>query len=152
MNNSYYAVTTLLKEAFEEDGIVNSITKGMLDVVDTEKHLLPPAAHIMINSVGEPNGGVVSYNVSLICMGIVDVSKESTTDRFIGNDDMDDVLNTTFGILQRVVAKLRDGEYTTVTQVDGNVNYEAFEDRFQNKWAGWVATFDLIMPNLTTIC
>jgi hypothetical protein len=53
----------------------------------------------------------------------------------------------------RVINKLQRGDlYTDLYQVEGNVTCEPFVDRFENKLAGWAATFDVVIQNDMTIC
>ena len=86
-------------------------------------------------------------------MDVVDESKLETTDDFIGNDNEQDVLNTQLAVLNRLIALLQRGTlYTDKYQVEGEVNCEPFVDRFENKLAGWVATFDVVIQNDMTVC
>ena len=86
-------------------------------------------------------------------MDIVDISKDETTDIFVGNDNEQDVLNTQLGLLTRVINKLQRGDlFTELYQVEGDVSCEPFVDRFENKLAGWAATFDVLIQNDMTIC
>jgi len=63
------------------------------------------------------------------------------------------MLNTQLAILNRLIALLQRGTlYTDKYQVEGTVGCEPFVDRFENKLAGWVATFDVIIQNDMTIC
>jgi hypothetical protein len=86
-------------------------------------------------------------------MDVVDESKEEVTDDFVGNDNEQDVLNTQLAILNRVIAILQRGDlYLEKYQVQGAVNCEPFVDRFENKLAGWAATFDVLVQNDMTVC
>ena len=86
-------------------------------------------------------------------LDIVDISKATTTDIFVGNDNEQDVLNTQLGLLTRIINILQRGDlYTELYQVQGDVNCEPFVDRFENKLAGWSATFDVVVQNDMTIC
>ena len=86
-------------------------------------------------------------------MDIVDISKAATTDIFVGNDNEQDVLNTQLGLLTRIINILQRGDlYTELYQVQGDVSCEPFVDRFENKLAGWTATFDVVVQNDMTIC
>jgi hypothetical protein len=85
-------------------------------------------------------------------MDIVDESKDEAAD-FVGNDNEQDVLNTQLAIQNRLLALLQRGDlYTDKYQVEGEVTCEPFVDRFENKLAGWAATFDVLIPNDMTIC
>ena len=86
-------------------------------------------------------------------MDIVDISKAEITDIFVGNDNEQDVLNTQLDLLTRVINTLQRGDvFTELYQVEGDVSCEPFVDRFENKLAGWVATFDVLVQNDMTIC
>ena len=62
-------------------------------------------------------------------------------------------LNTQLEVLNRVVALLQRGDlYTDLFQIEGTVGCEPFVDRFENKLAGWAATFDVLVKNDMTIC
>jgi len=86
-------------------------------------------------------------------MDIVDENKEETTDIFRGNDNEQDVLNTQLQVLNKLIQVLRKGVlYTDQYQLDGDANCEPFYERFENKLAGWTATFNVFVNNDITIC
>jgi hypothetical protein len=86
-------------------------------------------------------------------MDIVDISKDEVEDIFVGNDNEQDVLNTQLALQTRVINTLQRGDlYTDLYQVEGDVSCEPFVDRFENKLAGWAATFDVVVQNDMTIC
>jgi len=89
----YYKVLELIKWFFDNDPLVNTTTEGDIFEVDLNKQTIFPLVHLMTNNVTfETN--VVRYNLSLIAMDIVDISKSATTDIYRGNDNQQDVLNT----------------------------------------------------------
>ena len=100
------------------------------------------------------NGNVFNYNVSVICMDIVDESKEETTDLFIGNDNEQDVLHTQEMVARRLLEMLKRGDlYDDGYQLsNGTASIEYFVDRFENKIAGVTITFDVATFNDMTIC
>ena len=86
-------------------------------------------------------------------MDLVDESKDDTEDEFIGNNNEQDVLNTQLAVANRVGAMLKRGDlYREKYQLDGEISLEPFVDRFDNKVAGWTATFNVVIPNEITIC
>jgi hypothetical protein len=109
-------------------------------------------AHIIVNTATFESN-VIRYNISIIGMDVVDISKDETTDIFIGNDNEQDVLNTQITMLNRLYDKLRRGDYfTNEGIIDGNPNLEPFIERFENNLAGWTMTFDYLVANEMTIC
>ena len=86
-------------------------------------------------------------------MDIVDVSKEPTTDIFIGNNNEQDILNTQLAVLNKLFQVLRGGTlHFDLYQIDGNPSCEPFYDRFENQVAGWAASFDVLIANDLLIC
>ena len=86
-------------------------------------------------------------------MDIVDQSKLPTEDRFTGNNNEQDILNTQLGVLNKVIQSLRMGTlYTDKYQLEGTVSCEPFYDRFENQLAGWTATMDIMIYNDINIC
>ena len=148
----YYKVLELIKWFFDNDDLVNTVTEGDIFEVDLNKQTIFPLVHLMTNSATfETN--VVRYNLSLIAMDIVDISKSATTDIYRGNDNQQDVLNTQIAILNRVYDQMRHGNlYDLEFVVDGNPTLEPFTERFENLLAGWTMTFDVLIPNEMTIC
>lgn len=148
----FYDITTDLKNALINSPFVNTVTTGGLEDVDLNKKTIFPLSHIIINSA-VPRSQTVSFNISVIAMDIVDESKETTTNIFVGNDNEQDVLNTQFQVLNRLYKEMTTGQlFSELIQVIGDPTCEPFTDRFENKLAGWTMTFDVEIPNEMTIC
>lgn len=149
---SFYDLTDKIKDTLKAEPFVNTVTYGSLDDIDLNKQTIFPLSHIIVNNA-VVNTNIVTYNVSVLCMDIVDESKLETTDEFVGNNNEQDVLNTQLAIQNRLLSLLQRGDlYTDKFQVEGDVTCEPFVDRFENKLAGWVSTFDVLVPNDMTIC
>jgi len=83
----------------------------------------------------------------------VDQSKTETLDRFTGNNNEQDILNTQLAVINKLVQVLRKGQlYIEKYQLDGNPSCEPFYDRFENMLAGWTCTMDVLIHNDITIC
>jgi len=148
----FYNVTKQIKEALEAEPFVNTVTFGSIDDVDLNKTTIFPLSHIIVNNT-TVGSKTLTFNISILSMDIVDISKDEVTDIFVGNDNEQDVLNTQLALQTRVINKLQRGDlYTDLFQVEGDVTCEPFVDRFENKLAGWAATFDVIVQNDMTIC
>lgn len=148
----YYNLLTKIKEHFDNDVLVNTVTQGDIFRIDLNKQTIFPLVHIIVNNVQFVNN-VQQANISVMAMDIVDISKDESVDSFEGNDNELDVLNTQLAVLNRMYEMLRRGDlYDDSYQVTGNPNCEPFIDRFENKLAGWTMTFDVLFPNEMTIC
>jgi hypothetical protein len=148
----YYNLLDKLKNHFDADAVVNTVTQGDIFKVDLSKQTIFPLLHIMVNN-STINGTTTSWNVSLIAMDVVDLSKSETTDVFLGNDNEIDVLNTQHAVLNRAFEIMKRGSLMyDLFQIEGTANLEPFTERFENYMAGWTMTFDVVTPNEMTIC
>lgn len=148
----YYNITTAIKNQLDLDVFVNTVTLGDIFKIDLNKQTIFPLSHIMVNNATYLNN-IWQFNLSVLCMDIVDESKEEITDIFIGNDNEQDVLNTQLAVINRLLEVIRRGDmYSDGYQLTGSPSVEPFVDRFENKIAGWTVTFDIQVANDMTIC
>ncbi len=148
----YYNVTTAIKDQLELDVFVNTVTLGDIFKVDLNKQTIFPLSHIMVNNATYL-GNIWQFNLSVLCMDIVDESKEETIDIFVGNDNEQDVLNTQLMVINRLLEVIRRGAMNdNGYELTGSPSIEPFIDRFENKIAGWTVTFDIQVANEMTIC
>jgi len=148
----FYTAIDKLKAHFDADALVNSVSEGDIFQVDLAKQTIFPLVHIMVNSCTfETN--VLRFNISLIAMDLVDISKHENTNVYLGNDNTQDALNSTLAILNRAYDIMLHGSLAyDLFQIDGNPNCEPFTERFENLLSGWTMTFDVLVPNDMTIC
>lgn len=150
--NGFYRVLDTIKDTLQADTNCNTVTYGDITQIDLSKQTIFPLSHIIVNSVTSGEN-IMTFNLSILAMDIVDVSKDEVTDIFVGNDNEQDVLNTQLTVLNKVIQKLRIGSlYSDKYQVQGDVSLEPFRDRFENQIAGWTATMDIIIENDVNVC
>ena len=150
--STFYEITQAIKNKLQEDLFVNTVTTGDIFKVDLNKQTIFPLSHIIVNSVAYA-GAVLNYNISILCMDIVDESKSLTTDIFLGNDNEQDVLNTQLAVANRFLEVLNRGALAEDYElVNGSANIEFFTERFENKIAGVTFTFDMAIENRMTKC
>jgi hypothetical protein len=148
----FYNVLEQIKNTLGAEPFVNTITYGNIDDVDLNKQNIFPLSHIIVNNTTIQER-VLTFNISVLAMDVVDISKDETTNIFRGNDDEQDILNTQLAVLTRLSSILKRGTlYDNKYQLDGDVTCEPFVDRFENKIAGWTGTFSIIVQNDMTIC
>ena len=148
----YYELLDKLKTHFDADVIVNTVTQGDIFKVDLSKQTIFPLVHIMVNNC-TLDERTTTWNISLIAMDVVDLSKSATTDLFLGNDNEVDVLNTQQAVLNRAYEIIKHGSLAyDLYMVEGTASLEPFTERFENYMAGWTMTFDVVTPNEMTIC
>jgi len=150
--STFYEITQVIKNKLQEDLFVNTVTTGDIFKVDLNKLTIFPLSHIIVNSVAYA-GPVLNYNISILCMDIVDESKSLTTDIFLGNDNEQDVLNTQLAVANRFLEVLSRGDLAEDYElVNDSANIEFFTERFENKIAGITVTFDMAIENKMTKC
>ena len=148
----YYNLLDKLKTHFDADAIVNTVTQGDIFKVDLAKQTIFPLLHIMVNNC-ILDERTTTWNISLIAMDIVDISKNTSTNIFLGNDNEIDVLNTQHAVLNRAYELIKHGSLAyDLFMVEGTASLEPFTERFENYMAGWTMTFDVVTPNEMTIC
>ena len=148
----FYQITETIETQLLSDVNVNTVTTGDIFDIDLSKQSIFPLAHIIVNSVTLQEQ-VISFNITVMAMDIVDESKEATTDIFRGNNNEQDVLNTQLAVINKLVMVLRRGDlYSDKFQLEGDALLEPFYERFDNRLAGYAATMDVIIHNDITIC
>lgn len=148
--SNYYDIATKLYNEINDNQLVNQVTKGDLSDVLNNKQNMFPLCHIMVNSATLSNQ-VLNFNVSIICMDLVDFSKDSTTTLYVGNNNEDDVMNTTLTILNRVYESMYRGELKDIYDILSDATCEPFFDKFSENVAGWTMTFDISTENTMQI-
>ncbi len=148
----FYQITEEIESALLSDENVNTVTTGDITDIDLSKNSIYPISHVTVNNANlEEN--LIRFNISVISMDLVDVSKSETTDIFVGNNNEQDVLNTQLAVVNKLVQKLRQGTlYQNKFQLDNNPTCEFFTDRFDNQVAGVAATIVIVIPNDIDIC
>ena len=148
----FYLITETIKDQLLGDVNVNTVTTGDIYDIDLAKQSIFPLSHIIINNVTTQEQ-TLTFNISVLAMDIVDESKEPTIDVFRGNNNEQDILNTQLAVLNKLVMVLRKGTlYSDQYQLDGDATLEPFYERFDNRLAGWSATFNVFVKNDITIC
>jgi len=152
---SYIKIINALKDtltATDQLPLCRTVTEGDLYEIDLKKQTIFPLTHIVVNSATFENQ-IVRFNISLISMDIVDISKLEATDQFTGNDNEQYVLNNMLALQSRIHQLLLHGSLSNEGyEVDGFPSSEPFRERHENNLAGWTLTFDVIMDANMSIC
>lgn len=148
---AYYDIIDILNNQLSSDDFVNTVTTGDIFDVDLNKQTIFPLSHIIVNNVTK-TGAILSFNITIMCMDVVDISKEETDNILRGNDNEHDVLNTQLAVCLRAIEVLQMGANTKRWRIEGDPSLEPFTERFENYLAGWACTFDLLIPHKMTKC
>jgi hypothetical protein len=152
--NTFYNLIDSIKEKIEQSDFNNQVTFGDITEVDLGKLTNFPLAHIMVDSATIEDR-TISYGVKLLVCDVVDVNKEYATDnQFLGNSNVQDILNTQFSVLNGLVAMLKrlDLVDNNFLRIDSTVSATPFRDRFENELAGWETDLTIVSKNDVSIC
>ena len=148
----FFQLTETIKAELLKDVNINTVTTGDITDVNLNKQDIFPLGHIIIDSVTDEEQ-VLRFNMTILACDIVNLSKDLTVDRFTGNNDVQDILNTQLAVLNRLTQRLRMGTlYTDMYQLDGTPILTPFFDRFENQLAGWSASITVLIYNDIYIC
>ena len=148
----FYQLTETIKQELLLDKNINTVTSGDISDVNLNKQDIFPLGHIIINNV-VVNEQTLDFNISVLACDMIDESKDKTVDRFRGNNNVQDILNTQLAVLNRLIQRLRMGDlYTDMYQLNGSPSLQPFYDRFENQLAGFTATMDVQIYNDIYIC
>jgi len=148
----YYQLTSTIEDQLLLDVNTNTVSIGDITDVNLNKQDIFPLAHIIVNSVSVEEQ-VLRFSITILACDIVDQTKDLTTDRFTGNTNEQDILNTQLAVLNRLIQRLRMGQlHQDMYQLEGNPSLEPFMDRFENQLAGWSASIDILIYNDIYIC
>tara|TARA_B100000767_G_C19267426_1_gene329829 strand:- start:3 stop:476 length:474 start_codon:yes stop_codon:yes gene_type:complete len=148
----YYQLTQTIREVLFSSPFVNTISIGDISKVNLNKQDIFPLSHIIVNSVSVDEQ-VLNFNISILACDVVEQTKEETTNRFTGEDNEQDILNTQLAVLNKLIQRLRMGElHQDMYQLEGSPSLTPFHDRFENELAGWSATMNVLIYNDIYIC
>ena len=147
---SFYDILDKLKTYLQGNTSVNTDTFGNIFEVDLSKQTIFPLSHIVVNSCTFQDH-VVVFNLQIICMDIVNETKEDKKDLdnyFHDINNKQDVLNTQFVVINGLQSALRRGQlFSQLYQIDADYTANMFEDRFENLLAGWTLDISITVPN-----
>jgi hypothetical protein len=148
-----YNILDIIRGELLANPSVNTVTYGDIEDVDLDKTTMFPLSHLIIDNASYKEK-TIEFNIKLLCADIVDYNKEkSDFDLFYGNNNLHDVLNTQFEVINSLIMKLMRGDlFEMKYQVTTQPTAEPFKERFSNELAGWSVVLSIEVPNGVSIC
>ena len=148
-----YDILDVLKDELRANPSVNTVSYGDIADLDLDKTTIFPLSHLLIENATIKQRTVV-FTIKILCADIVDYNKQPNAfDEFYGNDNLHDVTNTQFEVINSLVQKLIRGDlFTANYQINNTPTAEPFKERFANVLAGWSVSVDIEIPNGISIC
>lgn len=148
----YYELIKELKNHFDNDPLVNTVTNGDIFDVDIVKQTIFPLVHTMVTQA-QFESNIQRFTLTIFAMDITDNVKEEDNTKWETRDNTNDALNSTLQILNRCFKMLKSGNLYNLNFVVEDVpTCEPFTERFENNLVGWAMTLNIICPNEMTIC
>ena len=103
-------------------------------------------AHIIVDGTVEDNLNV--YGVEVMVLDIVSENNNITVEKFLGNDNLQEVYNNTDNIIRRFFMLMRRNAEGESIYIDGQPTFEKVEEEeTQNRLAGWRLSFNVGVPS-----
>jgi hypothetical protein len=148
-----YDILDVLRDELRSHPAVNTVSYGDITDLDLDKTTMFPLSHLLIDSAsyGERT---ITFSIKLLCADIVDYNQsENQFDEFYGNDNLHDVMNTQFQVINSLITKLMRGDlFKSNYQVTSTPSAEPFKEKYGNVLAGWSTIIQIEVPNGVSIC
>jgi hypothetical protein len=104
-------------------------------------------AHIVVNN-GTIEENLNVYTVVVSVLDIVTENNNITEEKFLGNDNLQEVYNNTDNIIRRFFMLMRRNAIGESIYIDGQPTFDKVLDtETQNRLAGWDLTFNIGVPS-----
>lgn len=144
---SYYKVTNLIKEILQSNEDVHTVVHGKVEDKDIYKKNIYPLAHLNPTGSDFSNVMISQFTFDIAVLSVRDISNDDDYDKFEGNDNEIDNLNTCHAVLNDLVTTLRlqpNNDLIEVISVSGAIPV-LFKEH--NLLDGWIITITLGIPN-----
>ena len=142
----FYTTIDFLKSLLQEDINVHTILHGLKSTMDINKKNIFPIAHIQVTN-STIQTGYVGFTFEVVAVDLRNVSKQMVTDKWLGNDNELDNLNTTHAILNRLLTKLRNTRNDFKIELNNEPSLQPIIFEETNLLDGWRTEIELIIPN-----
>jgi hypothetical protein len=124
---------------------VNTITQGT-DIIDNVKKNIFPLAHINILNASAP-GQSNTFTFEIAVLDIRNVSKVKSNNKFLGNDNEIDNLNTCHAIINYALTKMQLERNAFDIEIETISELSPILLEFTNMLDGWKVDLTLSIPN-----
>jgi len=147
-----YRVVQSLNDELLSNQFCNTVTLGELTEIDLAKMTIFPMANITMNNVTH-NDNSLSFDITIVNVDIVEISKEKKENNLFGNDNLLYVWTNQLYVINRLLSRLKQSLiYDDSWELDGTPNSEFINKEFENMLAGFTTSFTLTVPNDISTC
>lgn len=142
----FYKVVDYLKTTLSNDINVHTITHGLRSMTDIDKKNIFPLVHLQVTSSTVSNS-MATFIFEVAVVDLRNISKQPVTDKFLGNDNELDNLNTCHAVLNRLVSILQNQNNNEGIQLVNVPTLQPIIFEESNLLDGWRCDLELIIPN-----
>lgn len=142
----FYKVVDYLKDTLSNDINVHTITHGLRSMTDIDKKNIFPLVHLQVTSSTVSNS-MATFIFEVAVVDLRNISKQPVSDKFLGNDNELDNLNTCHAVLNRLVSILQNQNNDYAIQLVNVPNLQPIIFEESNLLDGWRCDLELIIPN-----
>lgn len=142
----FYKVVDYLKTTLSNDINVHTITHGLRSMTDIDKKNIFPLVHLQVTSSTVSNS-MATFIFEVAVVDLRNISKQPVTDKFLGNDNELDNLNTCHAVLNRLVSILQNQNNDYAIQLVNVPTLQPIIFEESNLLDGWRCDLELIIPN-----
>lgn len=142
----FYKVVDYLKTTLSNDINVHTITHGLRSMTDIDKKNIFPLVHLQVTSSTVSNS-MATFIFEVAVVDLRNISKQPVTDKFLGNDNELDNLNTCHAVLNRLVSILQNQNNNDGIQLVNVPTLQPIIFEESNLLDGWRCDLELIIPN-----
>ena len=140
MDKTYNNIIDTLACISLAHGLVNEVSTGDIENIDTTGAVKYPLVHIVPTSVDAGNN-TLTFNFNILAMDLVKTDESNEQE----------VLSDTLIILTDIIAEYKNGGKFGVDvdylQEDKDFSLEPFTERFDNVVSGWNCTYSITIPH-----
>lgn len=142
----FYKVVDYLKTTLSNDINVHTITHGLRSMTDIDKKNIFPLVHLQVTSSTVSNS-MATFIFEVAVVDLRNISKQPVSDKFLGNDNELDNLNTCHAVLNRLVSILQNQNNNDGIQLVNVPTLQPIIFEESNLLDGWRCDLELVIPN-----
>ena len=147
--NQYTQLLEYIRQLADADITVSTVTNSEPDKIDWNRANLFPLVNVSVTGGSFTNCSTVKFTVELACLNVRETNKEIDVDKFWGNDNEVDNMNTTLAVLNRIWNIAYKDFNDNNIKADENPSLAPLFEERTNLLDGWLLTFDVELPNTT---
>jgi hypothetical protein len=147
-----YRVIEALTTELNSNPFCNTVSLGTLTEVDLQKLTMFPLAHIELDNVVH-NETTLTFNLTILNLDIVDVSKGIPENLIYGNDNIVYIWTNQLYVINRLLSRIKQSTiYNDGWELEGTPTSDFINKEMENMLAGFSTTLSISVPNDINKC